>query len=320
MDVSVVIVNWNTRGLLLECLAAIRAQDWKDLTHEVIVVDNASIDGSAAAVTALHPEAHLIENRRPLGFTRGVNQGVAASRGRTILLASPDATPRTPEAVRTLLGALEAGPGIAMVAPRYLYPDGTFQRMYNGFPTVAAVCLATSPLRRFGFVRRTRALREYFLDGMDFDRPGMVPQPAAAFVLMTRAALEVVGPWDEGFPVYFSDVDWCRRAWSCGFTIRYVPDVTVAHIVGAATTKMGEQQWMHSVASCVRYFRKHGRPLDVRILQVAIAASLVAEKVLLAIGTLRRRRRSGPRYRLRDISRSLGGQISGFGGEEAGRG
>ena len=309
IDISVVIVNWNTRDLLLSCLRAITSQDLLAFTSEMIVVDNGSTDGSAQAVRETYSGITLIENMYPMGFTKAANQGFMRSQGRYILLVSPDATPRERGAVVTMARTLDRDPQVAMVVPRYVYPDGSFQRMYNGFPTLTSMCLVTSPLLRLRIVRRLPPVKKYFLDDRDFERPGEVPQPGVAFVLIKRKVLETVGMLDEQFPVYFSDVDWCLRLAALGSKILYLPGVLVVHLRGAATGKMGEHQWIHSTASLVRYFRKHKNGVQTRVLQAALVGNLLAEKMLLGFGTMRRGHRIGPRYRLIDIWRAVRGEL-----------
>lgn len=313
-NLSVVIVNWNTRELLLQCLRSIAMQDLSVAQRETIVVDNGSTDGSVAAVRTEFPDVMIVENREPLGFSVAANQGLRQSRGARILLTQPDVTFTDPQAIQMLMDGLERWTSAGVVTPRFVYPDGSFQRMYNDFPTLSAMCLATSPAARFDVVRRLRPVARYRLEGMDFERVAEIPQPGMSCALIARGALERVGLLDEQFTIYFSDVDWCLRARDCGVKMVYLPDVLAVHLRGASTRMMGDNQWQHSVGSLVRYFRKHKGIVQTRILQIALAVSLFVEKAILFVGERRRGRRVGPRYRAAEILAAVLGRLPSPGG------
>ncbi len=143
IDICVVLVNWNTRDLLLQCLASVRMQELAPLTTEIIVIDNASTDTSVQSVRERFSDVTLLENPYPMGFTKAANRGFALSRGRYVLLTQPDVTMPESRSVATMAECLDHEPDVAVVTPRYVYPDGSFQRMYNDFPGPA--CMFSRP-------------------------------------------------------------------------------------------------------------------------------------------------------------------------------
>lgn len=252
---SACIVNWNTRDDLRACLVSLRAYPFTQGEQEVIVVDNASADGSAAMARAEFPEARLIENARNENYARGTNQALAAATGDLLLLLNPDVE-MTPGALDTLTAFLLSKPDAAAAAPRLIYPDGKTQAAVRGFPTPGALLWDISGMARvFPNSRTFGAYRQTFFD---YEKPGPAPQPMASCFLLTRRALETVGPMDETrFPLFFNDVDWCLRAREAGLGIYYTPDATVIHKGGASTGKVRKTAVWESHRALIRFYEKH---------------------------------------------------------------
>jgi Predicted glycosyltransferases len=258
---SACIVNWNTRDDLRACLRALAENPFTRggaaaAAQEVVVVDNASTDGSAQMVAEEFPEVRLIANAANENYARGTNQALAAATGDGLLLLNPDARV-TPGALNALAGFLEAHPDAGGVAPRLVHEDGTTQASVRGFPTPAAVLWDMLGVARV--FKKSRALGEWRHTFFDYDTAAPAPQPMASCLLLTRRAYEIVGPMDERFPLYFNDVDWCLRARDAGVTLWYTPDATVVHGYGGTTKRVRKAAVWESRRAWLRLYAKHYR-------------------------------------------------------------
>ncbi|MCS7190841.1 MAG: glycosyltransferase family 2 protein, partial [Fimbriimonadales bacterium] len=204
---SICIVNWNTRELLRACLQSIYRYPPSE-PFEVIVVDNASSDGSAAMVCAEFPQVILIANTQNLGYARGNNQAIARAQGEFILLLNPD-TEVFSDTLDQAIAFLRAHPDGGAIGARQLFPDGRVQASVRGFPTPANLLFEVSGLARL--FPRSRRLGGYRMRWFRYDTVAEVDQPMATFLMTRRAVIQQVGLMDEAFPLFFNDVDWCYR-------------------------------------------------------------------------------------------------------------
>jgi GT2 family glycosyltransferase len=253
-DLSIVIVNRNTQRLLRACLASLRPEG-DDLDLEVIVVDNGSADGSVEMVRAEYPEARLIVNEENTGFAIPNNQGMAAARGRHIMLLNSD-TEVGRGALLRLVSVLDADPTIGLVGPALWLPSGVRQRSAASFKT---------PWRHFcdmlglGRLFPRSALFANQQARLDFARPQDVDWLIAAAVVASREAVERVGGLDERFRIHCNDDDWCRRIRGAGYRIRYDPAAEVLHhsgaTIGAETAVRSLDQEL--VSNLFAYYRKY---------------------------------------------------------------
>jgi GT2 family glycosyltransferase len=210
ITLSICIVNWNTRELLRACLQSIYRYP-PNAPFEVIVVDNASSDGSAAMVQAEFPQAVLIANTENLGYARGNNQAIQQAQGEYLLLLNPD-TEVFPNTLNCALAFLAAHPETGAIGAKQLFPDGRVQPSVRGFPTPANLLWEVSGLARLF----PRALGGYRMRAFAYDRIAEVDQPMATFLMVRRAVVEQIGLMDEAFPLFFNDVDWCYRIKQAG--------------------------------------------------------------------------------------------------------
>jgi len=251
VEISVVVPSWNTRGHLEACLTALRRA--RKPSTEVIVVDNASTDGSAELVAEEFPEHTLIRNERNEGFARGSNQGIRAARGRYVLLLNSDAEVHE-DALPALHGFLEAHPDYAAAAPRLVHPDGRVQRAVQAFPNLWTPLFFSTPFERW--FPDSRELRRYFMRDWDPQRSCDVDQPPAACLLLRREVLDEIGLFDERLWLFYNDVDLSRRLAAAGWKTRYVAEASAVHHVGASTSKFAAfvPEWQRNRLA---YFRKH---------------------------------------------------------------
>lgn len=255
MDLSICIVNWNTRELLRQCLHSLPAAVGS-LVAEVIVVDNASADGSAQMVREEFPGVQLIANRENRFYAAANNQALRAARGSCCLLLNSDIV-APPGSLQTLVQWLAGRNRVGAVAPRLVYPDGTLQRSCRTFPgpeVVVYECLGLSRL-----FPRSRVFGKYRMGWWEYDEERAVDQPMASALLVRTAALEQVGLFDEQFPMFFNDVDLCRRLWDAGWEIWFTPAVTLMHHHGGSTRLVKRSMIAQSGRSFLAYYHKHYR-------------------------------------------------------------
>ncbi|MBM3500566.1 MAG: glycosyltransferase family 2 protein, partial [Armatimonadetes bacterium] len=231
---SICIVNWNTRDYLRACLRSIR-ETIAHLDHETIVVDNASADGSAAMVAEEFPQVMLIANADNLKYAAGNNQALRAATGASKLLLNPDVVLK-PGAVEELLAALDRHPKAGAVAPRLVHPDGSPQLSCRTFPDPPALAYEALGLARL--FPHSRRFGAYRMSWWAHDDERRVDQPMASALLIRAAALEAVGLFDEDFPIFFNDVDLCRRLLDAGWEVWFTPRAEVIHHVGASTRQV----------------------------------------------------------------------------------
>jgi len=254
-ELGVCIVNWNTCELLDRCLRSIRAQAG-DLSVDVIVVDNASTDGSADMVRAQHPWARLIANSENRYYAAANNQGLRELQAPLKLLLNPDIEVH-PGSLQTLVRFMQDHPQAGAVAPRLREPDGTIQRSCRAFPTPDIVLYEALGLSRL--FPRSRTFGKYRMGWWDYGDTRRVPQPMASALLLRDAALEQIGLFDEQFPMFFNDVDLCRRLWDAGWEVWFTPQAEMTHLGGAATRQARREMIVASHRSFVRYYQKHFR-------------------------------------------------------------
>ncbi len=259
---SVLIVNWNTCGHLSRCLYSLTHYTLR-IKPEIIVVDNASADGSAETVGREFPQVRLIANERNLGYAAANNQAAAVAKGRYLLLLNPD-TEVTEDAIAKLVAFAEAHPEAGAVAPKLVYPDGRLQPSVRSFPTPTALLFAALSLDKPFVIRHPSPftlLGRYRMAWFSYDRVAEVDQPMASAILVRREAWEQIGGMDETMPIFFNDVDLCWRLKKSGWRIYFLPDAVVVHHHGASTRLLGVGKVWFSHQGLLRFYDKHFRPL-----------------------------------------------------------
>jgi GT2 family glycosyltransferase len=250
---SILIVSWNARDLLARCLRSLTP-----CPHELIVLDNASADGSADMVARDFPAVRLVRHARNAGFAGGVNLARRHASGERLLLLNPDID-ATLDAIDELIAALNRDGRIAAVGGRLVNEDGTPQTGFNvrRFPTLAT--FAVDLLLLDHLWPDNPVSRRYFARDLPDDLAADVDQPAAACLMLRASVFDEVGGMDERFyPAWFEDVDLCRRIKGAGYRVRYEPRATFIHRGGVAMRTLGlgafALAWYRNMT---RYARKH---------------------------------------------------------------
>ncbi len=264
-DVSVIVVNWNTRDLLARCLETVLAQAG-GLALELIVVDNASTDDSVTLVRARFPQAVLIANAENVGFARANNQGARAATGRYLLLLNSDAFPHA-GALPALVALAEAQPRAGLIGAHLRNPDGSFQASHTPFPTLGREFLILSGLGRLAYGPA------YPSRGPDEARgPQIVDYVEGACMLARPEAYTAVGGLDEGYFMYAEDVDLCFALRHAGWQVWYHPSARLTHVGSASSRTRRPEREGDLYVSRVRFFRKAYGPAAAGALKALILA------------------------------------------------
>jgi len=254
MELSVVIVNTQTRDLVLTCLRHLMPE-LGDLDHEVFVVDNASTDGSVEAIRREFPAAKVIANRENRGFARANNQALRLAGGDQILLLNPD-TEIQPGALAILRRALGTLPDAVVVGPRVLRPDGRLDlACRRSFPSPGVALARLTGLSRL--FPRARWVARYNLTYTDPNQPAEIDCGTGAALLFDGKAFQAVGYFDEDFFMYGDDLDVCFRLKAKGGRVYYVPDAVVIHLKGGTTRQRPRPMLREFHRSMWLFYRKH---------------------------------------------------------------
>lgn len=254
-DISICMVALDCRNVIVDCLESIRASN-PAVTHEIIVVDNGSKDGTVDLLRANYPEVKLIENGANVGFTKGTNQGIAASAGRYLLWLNTDTILR-PDSLLILRDFLEAHPQAGIVGPKVLNADGSFQpQCKRGMPTPAASFAYFTKISRF--FPQDKTMGQYLLTYLPEDQANQVTAVSGCCLMARREVWDGIGPLDENIFSYGEDIDWCVRATKAGWQVWYYPASQIVHLKGkgGAHSKPYKKAWgMHN--GMWVFYRKH---------------------------------------------------------------
>jgi len=260
-DVSIIIISFNTRDLLRDCLNTL-FREAGEINYEIFVIDNASKDGSATMVEQEFPQVKLIQSEVNLGFAAANNLGFAQASGRYIVLLNSDAF-LMPQALPNAIAYMDNDPQIGIGGARLIGREGAWQPSARMFPNLLNDLLALSGLankyptsRFFGRMDRTWA---------DHNQAAIVDWVPGAFSIIRRNVLDKIGYFDEQFFLYYEEVDLCRRTQVAGYTIWYWPDVVVIHLGGESSKTLsnlkmsnsGKQITLWQMRSALLFYRKH---------------------------------------------------------------
>lgn len=255
MDISIVIVSWNAQEYLVKCLRSIM-ETRGYLNLEVIVVDNASTDGSSNAVAQEFPWVQVIQSRENLGFARGNNVGIARSRGRYVCLINSDVIVLE-GCLQGLMKFMDANPAVGLAGPRILNPDGTLQISMRRSPSLWANWGQAFFLDRVPLVHTLFPRVE--IQPLEGDGIQDAPVLYGMFWIASRRALEQVGGLDEDYFMYGEDVDWCRRFHAAEWQVKYYPFSEAIHFGGASSAVAPVKYFIENRKSRLLYFQKnHG--------------------------------------------------------------
>lgn len=251
--VSAVIVSWNCRAYVLECLASLCAQGHPP-TMEIIVVDNASTDGTVEAIATYFPSVRLIENKHNVGFSRANNTALQLCRGQYICLINADVVV-PPGCIPKMISYLKDHHDIGLLGPRMLCINGRVGNGVMRFPTVwNTLCCALGLHRLFP---ASGLLGGFVMAGFDCNTTQDVEVLTGWFWMTRREALQQVGGLDEQFFMYGEDIDWCYRFRRTGWRVVFYADAEALHYCAASSNNSPQRFYIEMQRANLQYFRKH---------------------------------------------------------------
>jgi len=279
---SILIVNWNTRALLADCLRSIY-QHPPTGPWEVVVVDNASTDGSADMVRSDFPGVILVASAVNTGYAKGNNLAFAAAKGDFLLTLNPD-TAFLDDSLDRVLKVLDDHPNLGCLGVKQIGVDGQVQSSVRGFPTVTGIFGDLSGLG----AKLGGKWDSYRLSRFDYTVEQLAPQPMGTFLLFRAIALASIGdvhrPFDEEFPIFFNEVDLLYRLKLAGWDCLYTPNASIKHYGGEGTKQRRKSMIWESHRSLVHYFRKHHGTGFGRVGLPFLAAGVYAAAFIRARG------------------------------------
>ncbi len=282
-ELSIIIVNWNVREMLRECLASIERHHGT-LRVQTIVVDSASEDGSADMVRQAFPQVTLLAQDENIGFVRGNNLGLAHADGRYILLLNPDTRVHA-HALARMVEYLDAHDAYAILGPHTLNTDGTHQSTRRRFPSVWVAMVESTWFQ--GLAPRA-VLRRFYAQDMADDGTYGVDWMQGSALMARRAVFDHIGGLDPAFVMFFEELDWCKRAAAAGYGAVYLGEAYITHHGGGSTAQASARKHLLFQQSKLIYFRKHHGRLVAGWLRSVIVASyglqVLVEGAKLMIG------------------------------------
>jgi GT2 family glycosyltransferase len=303
MNLSIIIVSWNTAELLANCLESVYAHPPPD-SFELIVVDNASTDGTVQMVRQQFPQVKLVANEENVGFAAANNQAITSSSGRYVLLLNPDTEVR-PGALDTLVQFMDAHPGAGAVGVQLLNPDNTLQPSCYPLPTLSREWW------RLFHLDRLRPYGTYRMTDWPLDQPKEVEVIQGAALLLRRQALDQVGLLDTDYFIYTEEVDLCYRLQHAGWRLYWVPQAQVVHYGGQSTRQVAAEMFLQLYLSKLLFFRKHHGRLAALIYKLILSTAALIRLLVTPLAWLeqppRRRQHLALAANYRRLLRSLPG-------------
>lgn len=256
---SVIILSWNTREMTMDCLRSLKRDRWFFKNGEVIVVDNASTDGSGEMIKKDFPWVRLICNQENLGFARANNQGIAEATGRYLMLLNSDTLVKK-GALERLVERLESDQSIDIIGPKLLNSDGSPQASCGRFPNlwVSFVMLFKEHFGGSGLVRCSP------------DRSKPVEWLMGSAIIARRAVFEKIGGLDEGLFMYMEEVEWFYRAHKAGFKAFFLKEAEIVHLGQGSSSSGRKGPIINIYKGLIHFYRKHKSPAETIILRLML--------------------------------------------------
>ncbi len=274
IDLSIIIVSWNTRELLLRCVKSV-VESGPEISREMIVVDNGSWDGSIHEVEKAFPFVDLVGNEKNLGFAKAVNQGLRKASGRYILLLNPDTEVKN-GAIYELFSFMESHSGTGVAGAQLLNSDGSKQNSIANFPSLATELLNKRLLRAV-FPRRFPGKERKYSEPVEVD------SVVGACMMVNREALDQVGVLDEDYFLFLEETDWCYRMKKAGWKIYHVPLAEVFHFQGKSAEAERERAKLEYYRSRYHFFKKNFGSGRYFVLIAGLMIRLVAESISMGV-------------------------------------
>ena len=268
MDLSFIIINYNTKDLLFNCLNSISVaiEDINNLVYEIIVVDNASVDGSSEMVIKTFPTVKIVQNFTNKGYAYAVNRGIESALGEYLLILNSDII-FTNNCLLPLLNYSKNNPRIGIIGPQLIYPNGNLQRSYGSIPSLSQAFLDVFFIR-FIWIQIKNILKKRL--GYEFDKKSKsVGYIDGASMVIRRNVIKEIGYFDERYFFYTEDVDYCLRAHKAGWDVVFVPYSQIIHVRGASSIKKDEIAFnAQLVKANLQFIEKHYNRINIWIYNI----------------------------------------------------
>jgi len=253
INVSVVIVNWNAKNHLINCLDSL-AENQDGYPQEIIVVDNASSDGSPEIVEKEYPHVKLIRNEDNLGFAKANNIGIEAGSGKYVALVNSDIVVLG-DCIDTLVKFMDSNPSVGMAGPKILNPDHTLQVSCRHFPSIwNNLCQALGLNYLFP---KSAFFSEPFMKYWSHNEVRKVDVVSGCFWMIRKEAIDKIGALDENFFIYGEDIDWCKRFHEAEWDVVFYPEAEAIHYGGASSATAPIRFYLEMQRADLQYWRKH---------------------------------------------------------------
>jgi GT2 family glycosyltransferase len=257
LDLSVVIVTWNSESEIGNCLDSI-IDNTKDLNYEIVIVDNNSTDKTGEIIKIFAEnkfhKTKIILNNNNRGFTKACNEGILSAGGNNILLLNPDAKV-TGNSINVLLDKLESNEKLGAIAPQLLNEDKSIQKSCRTFPTYFDMFCEFSLLSNI--FPNSKLFAKWKMNYFNHDEETVVEQPMAAALMIKRKVLNEVNNFDERYIMFFNDVDLCKKIYDKGYEIVFYPQAKIIHTKGVSIFKDRERMIRVWNNDCISYFKKY---------------------------------------------------------------
>lgn len=278
MDLSVIIVSWNAKAFLIKCLQSVM-QETAQYETEIIVVDNASTDGSVELVQERFPTVKLIRNDANLGFAKANNIGIKQSSGKYICLINSDIEVLE-DCFSKMIAYMKQNPEVGILGPQILDVNKNIQRSTMGFPTVwNTFCRALALDTLFP---KSRLCSGYLMTFCSHNTISEVDILNGCFWMVRREALKQVGLLDERFFIYAEDKDWCKRFWDAGWKVVYFPHAQAIHYGGASSSQSPIRFYIEMHRANLQYWKKH----HGRLAQIGFLVIMGLHHIIRLLGEL----------------------------------
>jgi GT2 family glycosyltransferase len=267
IDLSIAIVSYNTKEVLLDCVSSVQAHT-TTIAYEVIVVDNDSRDGTVPAIKTIYPDMRIIANPDNRGFAKAVNQALAVSRGRHVLLLNSDTLVRD-QALATMVAYLDEHSDTGAVGCKQWTGDGHLNQTCFPFPSIRDHLFYSALFQQVAPSMQAAAAAT---QAVDCTRSQDVDWANGACLMVRRSLLQELGGLDEEFFMYFEDVDLCRRLHQQGYGVHHLAEAEIIHFIGRSSGRDHERLQLVWEFSRIRYIEKHFSPVKCRLMKGWIAA------------------------------------------------
>ena len=279
MDLSVIIVNWNTKKLLENCLSSI-LKFTKGLSFEVIVIDNDSSDGSQAMLKKKFPQVKLILNNQNLGFSKANNQGIKKAKGQYIFLLNSD-TYLVENSFKKLLTNIKSRSKLGVIAPQLLNENQTIQQSAGYFPHLPQIFFWMSFLDDLPI---GMLFKPYHIDHDSFYKNGQqIDWVTAAALMIPKKVIDEIGLLDPQIFMYGEEIEWCYRIKKAGYKIYFSPITKIIHIGRGSHKKIPTQAFIGEYKSLIYFYKKYKSKFALQILKLLLKIGALARVIIFGV-------------------------------------